>query len=341
MRNNALKLASSFLILALMSTVNPFAAHAQSFDGLKVFFCGTGGPLASSGRAQPCTAVQAGGSLYLVDNGVGGWNTLRGMRAPVTNLKAIFITHLHSDHIAGVGEAAEQSWINGRVEPLTVIGPDGVENLADGFNLVYERDRVFRKAHHEQGHIKFPLDAAEIRSKVVEISDRDGTVLALKDGALTITAIRVAHDPISPAFGYRFDYKDRSVVISGDTIAWPSLGVAAKGADVLIHEAQSNAMQMAASRRTSRINPRGAAILADTVTYHTEPREAAELAQSAGVRMLVLSHLTQAGMPGFLETFTEDIEEAIEDGENLDWHLAEDGMTLELPAGGTEINVAN
>jgi ribonuclease BN (tRNA processing enzyme) len=84
------------------------------------------------------------------------------------------------------------------------------------------------------------------------------------------------------------------------------------------------------------MNPRGAALLADTVTYHTEPREAAELAQSAGVRMLVLSHLTQAGMPGFPETFTEGVEE----GGQLDWHLAQDGMTLELPAGGTEINVA-
>jgi|TARA_B110000971_G_scaffold134772_1_gene137859 ribonuclease Z len=341
MKNNARKLASSVLILALMSIVSPFTAHAQSFDGLKVFFCGTGGPLASSGRAQPCTAIQAGDSLYLIDNGVGGWNTLRGMRAPVTSLKAIFITHLHSDHIAGVGEAAEQSWINGRVEPLTVIGPDGVDNLADGFNLVYERDRVFRKAHHEQEDNKFPLDAAEIRSKVVEIPDPAGTALALKVGELSITAIRVAHDPVSPAFGYRFDYKGRSVVISGDTIAWPPLGAAANGADVLIHEAQSNAMQISASRRASRINPRGAAMLADTVTYHTEPREAAELAQSAGVGMLVLSHLTQAGMPEFLETFTEGIEEGIEESGNLNWHLAEDGMTLELPAGGTEINIAN
>lgn len=153
---------------------------------------------------------------------------------------------------------------------------------------------------------------------------------------MTITAIRVAHEPVSPAFGYRFDYKGRSVVISGDTIAWPPLGIAAKGADVLIHEAQSNAMMMAASRRTSRVNPRGAALLADTVTYHTEPTEAADLARSAGVRMLVLSHLTQAGMPGFPEAFTN----GIEDGGELDWRLAEDGMTLELPAGGTEIKVS-
>ena len=129
--------------------------------------------------------------------------------------------------------------------------------------------------------------------------------------------------------------KGRSVVISGDTKAWPPLGVAAKGADVLIHEAQSNAMMMAASRRAKRMNPRGAALLSDTVTYHTEPSKAADLARSAGVQMLVLSHLTQAGMPGFAETFTRGVEE----GGELDWRLAQDGMTLELSAGGTDIGV--
>lgn len=318
---------------ALMSLVALSAAQAQTFDGLKVFFCGTGGPLPSSGRAQACTAVQAGDKLYLIDNGVGGWDTLRRMRAPTSSLKAIFITHLHSDHIAGVGEAAEQSWINGRTDPLTFVGPDGADNLARGFNLVYERDRVFRKAHHEKGDIKFPLDAAQIRSKVVKIPKPDGTALAWKDGDLTVTAIRVAHEPVSPAFGYRFDYKGRSVVISGDTKPWPPLAVAAKGADVLIHEAQNNAMMLAASRNAP--TPRASKIMADTVTYHTEPKAAADLARAAGVRMLVLSHLTQAGMPGFPDTFTK----GMDDGTKLDWRLAKDGMTLELPAGGTEIKV--
>ena len=339
MRRNALKLASSILIVTAMFLVTVNTVHAQGFDGLKVYFCGTGGPLPGSGRAEPCTAVQAGDALYLVDNGIGGWNTLRRMRARVTSLKAILVTHLHSDHIAGIGEAAQQSWIGGRDVPLTVIGPEGVDKLAKGFNLVYERDRVFRKAHHEHGDVKLPLDAAELRSKIVKIPEPGGTALALKDGELTITAIRVIHDPVSPAFGYRFDYKGRSVVISGDTVAWPPLATAAKGADVLIHEAQSNAMMLAASRGVSQINPRGASILADTVTYHTEPQEAAKLAQSAGVKMLVLNHLTQAGMPGFEETFVKGVEEGIEEGDSLDWRLAQDGMTLQLPAGGTEIKV--
>lgn len=319
---------------ALLSFVSLSAASAQGLDGLKVFFCGTGGPLPSSGRAQACTAVQAGSTLYLVDNGVGGWDALRRMRAPITSLKAVFVTHLHSDHIAGIGEAAQGSWVNGRSDPLTLVGPEGTDNLARGFNLVYERDAFFRKAHHEKGDIKFPLDAAKIRSRVVKIPRPDGTALAWKDGDLTVTAVRVAHDPVSPAFGYRFDYKGRSVVISGDTTAWPPLATAAKGADVLIHEAQSNAMMMAASRNMP--TKRQSKILAETVTYHTEPKAAADLARTAGVRMLVLSHLTQAGMPGFPDAFTQ----GMDDGAKLDWLLAKDGMTLELPAGGSEIKIS-
>lgn len=326
----------SVSLIVLVSCGTVFSAQAEGFDGLKVYFCGTGGPLPNSGRAEPCTAVQAGDTLFLVDLGVGGWNVLRAMRAPVGDLKAIFITHLHSDHIAGVGEAARQGWVSGRDHPLTIIGPEGVDNLARGFDLVYERDLIFRKAHHEHGDIKFPLDAAKLRSSIVDIPDTEGTAIALQDGDLTVTAIRVAHEPVSPAFGYRFDYKGRSVVISGDTRAWPPLGVAAKGADVLIHEAQSNAMMLAASKRASRMNPRGSALLADTVTYHTEPVEAADIARVAGVRMLVLSHLTQAGMPGFPESFAK----GMDDGGKLDWRLAEDGMTLELPAGGTAIKVS-
>ncbi|MGB1748006.1 MAG: MBL fold metallo-hydrolase, partial [Pseudohongiellaceae bacterium] len=158
MPNIKYSISGASILLSLLCLLPIPYSMAQNFDGLKVYFCGTGGPLFNSGRNQPCTAIQAGNSLYIIDNGVGGWNTLRSeMGAPVLNLKAIFITHLHSDHIAGVGEAAEQSWINGRAEPLTFIGPEGVDKLAEGFNLVYEQDRAFRKAHHENEQIKFPL----------------------------------------------------------------------------------------------------------------------------------------------------------------------------------------
>lgn len=310
-------------------------AHAQAPDALKVIFCGTSGPLPVVGRAKPCTAIQAGGALYLVDVGPEATENLMLWRVPLAQAKAVFITHLHSDHIGDLGEFNDQSWIQGRTQPLAVIGPAGVDKLAKGFNLAYENDHGFRKAHHEHDGIVFPLAAGLLEPKVIDIAKPDGTAPAWKDGDLTVTAIRVAHDPASPAFGYRFDYKGRSVVISGDTKKWPPLAEAAKGADVLVHEAQNNAMTRQLSGGLKAMgNARMASIMGDTVTYHTEPVEAADLARAAGVKALVLTHLTQAGLPMFNpDTFAK----GMDDGGKIDWRLAKDGMTIELPVGSAEV----
>lgn len=320
--------------------LSPVAAHAQApaapaADSLKVVFCGTSGPLPIVGRAKPCTAILAGGSLYLVDIGSESSENLQLWRLPMASAKAVFITHLHSDHIGDLGEFNMTSWVAGRPAPLLVVGPAGVDKLAAGFNTAYEIDHGFRRAHHEHDGIKLPIAAGLLQAKVVTITQPDGTAPAYKYGDLTVTAIRVAHDPVSPAFAYRFDYKGRSVVISGDTRKWPPLAVAAKGADVLIHEAQNNGMTKQMSQGLAMLgNARMSSIMGDTVTYHTEPVEAADLARAAGVKALVLSHLTQAGLPFYTpEAFTK----GIEDGGKLDWRLAADGMTIDLPVGSAEV----
>lgn len=316
-------------------TLLALPAQALAQDSLKVIFCGTSGPLPIVGRAKPCTAIQAGGSLYLVDIGPEATENFQLWRLPIASAKAVFITHLHSDHIGDLGEFNMQSWVAGRPQPLSVVGPSGVDKLAAGFNLAYENDHDFRKAHHEHDGIEFSLPAGQLKAKVINIAKPDGTAEAWKDGDLTVTAIRVAHDPASPAFGYRFDYKGRSVVISGDTRNWPPLAVAAKGADVLIHEAQVNAMTRMVSQALKRQGAaRMSSIMADTVTYHTEPVEAADLARAAGVKALVLTHLTQAGLPIYTpEAFTK----GMDDGGKLDWRLAADGMTIDLPVGSADV----
>ena len=125
------------------------------------------------------------------------------------------------------------------------------------------------------------------------------------------------------------------LVISGDTVKWPPLADASKGADVLIHEAQNSDMTGQLSRALAGSGlPRVASIMEDTLSYHTTPVEAAEIAKAAGVKALVLYHLTQAGLPFFTpEAFTRGVD-AIGFG---NWRLARDGMTIELPVGSTEI----
>jgi ribonuclease Z len=319
--------------LALAALAGP--CLAQPADGMKVIFCGTSGPLAVRDRAKPCVAIQAAGALYLVDAGPESTEVLMLGRVPLETARAVFLTHLHSDHIGSLGELNLQSWVNGRPSPLLLVGPTGTDRVAAGFNMAYAADHGFRKAHHEHGGFKFDLPAGELKAQVIPTPKPDGKLVVLRKDGLTVTAIRVAHDPVTPAYGYRFDYKGRSVVISGDTRKWPPLAEAAKGADVLIHEAQNAEMtRQLAGALTTAGNARMASLMTDTLSYHTTPVEAAEIARTAGVKRLVLYHLTQAGLPFYSpEAFTKGMDA----GGPLDWRLSKDGMTIDLPAGSSEI----
>ena len=319
-------------VLALAATPSRAQAPAAP-DSLKITLCGTSGPLPVHDRAKACVAVQAGGSMYLVDVGPESTENLQTWRMPLATAKAVFLTHLHSDHIGEVGEFNMQSWVAGRPAPLVLVGPPGTEKLATGFNLAYEPDHGFRRAHHEHGEVKLPIAAGLLKAKVVQPPKT--TTVVWSEGALTVTAIRVAHEPVTNAYAYRFDYKGRSVVISGDTRKWPPLAEASKGADVLLHEAQNADMtrQMVAGLKTLG-NARMASVMTDTLSYHTTPVEAADIARAAGVKALVLYHLTQSGLPFYNpEAFTKGMDA----GGKLDWRLAKDGMTIDLPVSGSEI----
>jgi ribonuclease Z len=320
-------------LAATLALAVPAPAQAP-FDGLKVTICGSSGPLPVRDRAKPCTAIQAGDALFLVDIGPEATENLQTWRLPMAQAQAVFITHLHSDHIGDLGEFNLQSWVAGRAAPLAVVGPPGVDKLAAGFNQAYEIDHGFRRAHHEHDGVTLPIAAGLLKAQVVPVP-RSGTAVIWNKDGLKVTAIVVHHDPVTPAYGYRFDYKGRAVVISGDTAKHPPLAAAATGADVLLHEAQNaDLTKLMVQGLKSQGNPRMASIMTDTLSYHTTPVEAGEIARAAGVKALVLTHLTQAGLPVFNpQTFARGIDAA----GPLDWRLAKDGMTIELPAGSSEI----
>ncbi|AWM76991.1 hypothetical protein HYN04_04010 [Phenylobacterium parvum] len=271
------------LMAALAALAATPAAAQTAGDGLKVVLAGTSGPLPVRDRAKPCIVVQAAGALYLVDVGPESTENLMTWRLPVSVARAVFLTHLHSDHIGDLGEFNMQSWVQGRERPLALVGPSGVDKVARGFNQAYENDHVFRRAHHERDGFRFSIAAGRIEPRVIRIPAGASTATALRDGDLTVTAIRVSHDPVSPAFGYRFDYRGRSVSISGDTMKWPAFAEASKGVDVMLHEAQSEAMTRQLSQALKGMgNARTSSMMADTLTYHTTPVEAADIARAAG-----------------------------------------------------------
>jgi ribonuclease Z len=304
-------------------------------DAMRVLLCGTSSPIPSPRRAEACTAVFAGGRLWIVDTGPGSWRNLALRRIRSENIGAIFYTHLHSDHIGELGEFNLQTWVAGRPGPLRVYGPDGVVDLVHGFAQAYAADTRFRTAHH--GAALLPPDRAEMIPTPVLLDGADAARVVDQDGVV-VTAFTVNHAPVKPALGYRFDYGGRSVVVSGDTAPCPNLVAQAHGADVLVHEAQANAVvhiMEAAARESGQ--PRIAKILGDIPSYHTDPADAAREAVSAGVRLLVLTHFTPPpDNPLMAVIFRRDMSAVPPDGVVL----GEDGTLITLPRGSDAIEVS-
>jgi ribonuclease Z len=305
-------------------------------DGLHVILCGTGSPLPDPSRAGPCTMVIAGRHIFVVDAGEGGARNMLLMGLPTGRIERLFLTHFHSDHIDGMGPMLLLRW-SGKpnTSPLPVAGPPGVEQVVAGFNTAYALDNGYRTAHH--GPAIMPPGGAGAVAMPFAIGSGAQTVL--EGDGVRVTAFAVNHGPVRPAVGYRFDYKGRSVVLSGDTAPSTVMIAAAKGADLLVHEALQPAL---VRRLTDALAAKGvnntAQITRDIVNYHTTPEQAADAARAAGVKQLVLNHIVppmpfRFAYPAFLGDAAGHFSRPITVGE--------DGMIFTLPAGGTEITRGN
>jgi ribonuclease Z len=292
---------------------------------LSVLMCGTGSPLPDLNRASACTIVAAGERLYVVDVGLASVRNLLLWRVPLAKVDGVLLTHFHSDHIAELGELRLQTWVAGRHAPLKVYGPPGVEDVVDGFNRAYSHDADYRTLHHGEAF----LPRADADMVAVPIAMDGATAIVLERDGLKITAIRVHHDPVKPAYGYRFDYAGRSVVVSGDTAPYQPLAQAARNADVLVHEAQSNALVgILEQAMTHADRDRVAKILHDIPGYHSDPVDAARIANQAQVRLLVFSHINPPLPNGIAErAFLRGVAEVRADG----WVMAHDGLLIRLP----------
>jgi ribonuclease Z len=303
-------------------------ALAGHGDGLTLVFCGTGSPLPDPQRGEACLLVRAGDNLLLIDAGDGGVRKLAGWGVPLGGLDAVLLTHLHSDHIEGLAPALLLRWTgSAATTPLPLIGPPGTMDVAAGYNLLLKADAGYRTAHH--GPAIVPPGGGQFVGQEV----LPGVVW--NSGGLVITAFAVNHAPVAPAYGYRISYKGRTVVVSGDTAATPAIAQAAKGADVLVHEALQPRLVAALTRGLSAAGqPRTAQITRDILTYHATPEQAASAASQAGVQMLMLTHIVpQVPNRLFEAAFLGDAPARF--GGPI--RMARDGTLLHLPAGSREI----
>ena len=133
-------------------------------DGLHITLCGAGGPMPAPAASGPCVAVVAGQDLYVVDAGTDGLRNLARMAYPTGDIKAVFLTHFHSDHIDGLGEMGTIRWVGAaNTAPLPVYGPPGVAKVVNGLNMAYAQDFVYRHEHH--GNSVAPLSGAGLEAR--------------------------------------------------------------------------------------------------------------------------------------------------------------------------------
>jgi ribonuclease BN (tRNA processing enzyme) len=269
---------SAVVALLALLCMTVFAQNATTpHSKTQVVILGTGTPLANPDRSGPSVAVVANGSAYLVDIGPG---VVRRAAAAardkhiealqVSNLKVAFITHLHSDHTAGLADLYLTPAVLGRPGALELYGPPGIRAMAGHIEAAYSKDVDVRTNGLEHGNrAAYKINAHEISP---------GTVY--KDENVKVTAFAVEHGSWDFSYGYRFDTADRSIVISGDTGPTQRIATACHGCDLLLHEVYSTSwfQDMPPARKKYHS------------TFHTSTVELAAIAAAAKPRQLVLYH---------------------------------------------------
>jgi ribonuclease Z len=278
---------------------------------VKLTILGTGTPQPNPQRSGPAQVVSIGDDNILIDAGAGTAHRLVAAGYGTLPLKAIAFTHLHSDHVTGILDVLWAGWIQRRWKvPPTIYGPPGTQHFIDHLIQAMAYDIKVRS-----GEVLDPMNLVPF---VVEIED--GWKVRGKDWQLS--AFRVDHWPVDQAFGFRVDQGPSSVVISGDTKLSENLIAYSKDTDLLVHEVywSQGLRDIAAAAPDEEERARFRLL----ETYHTGSEEVGKVAERAGAKHLVLSHIIRSrGDPSdFVKDVTPDY------GGKLT--VAEDLMTFEL-----------
>jgi len=262
----------------------PWPATGQR-DKMKLILLGTGGgPRPRKVSSAPAQVILFNDTAYVVDCGDGVARQLVFAGVPLPRLRHIFLTHHHSDHNADYGNLVLLAWTAGLRTRVDAWGPPPLEKMTKQFFDMNAYDIGTRIA--DEGRVPLvPL------VHVHELS-KGGPVM--QDENVKVTAALVHHPPVVPAFGYRFDARDRSIVISGDTAPSDNLIKLAQGADVLVHDA----LCVPGIDRLVAGVPNATSLKQSIMSHHTTVEDAGRVAQAAGVKTLVLSHLVPAEDPG-------------------------------------------
>ena len=241
---------------------------------MKLTLLGTGCPQCSPRRMGPASLVRHGDGAFLVDCGSGVSQRLISAGSIGAALNAVFLTHLHSDHVVDFYQLVVSSWHQGRDRPQRIFGPPGTRRFVERSMAVWSEER--------EGRIAFEKRVST-RGLEIEVEEFGEGIVFDEDG-VTVEAVEVNHKPVPHAYGFIFRTAERSLAFSGDTTYWPRFIEAARGVDGLVHEVfLHREMAMSGSGRSAEG-------IRNIMSYHTPSSEVGKAAAEAAARVLVLNH---------------------------------------------------
>ena len=266
--------------LAAFALAKPVQAQSKS----RLILLGTaGGPTPKPNRAAPAQVIVVNGASYVVDcgNGVARQMILAGLK--LGSIRSVFLTHQHSDHNADLGNLLLLAWASDLADPVDVYGPPPTRAMLRMFLEMNDADIRTRIGDEGRPPLAGLVAAHEIA--------RGG--LVMQDANVKVTSAVVNHPPVTPAFAYRFDCPDRSIVISGDTTPSDALIALARDADVLVHEV----MHVPSIDALIAGEPNAKTLREHLLASHTTTEQVGKVARAARVKTLVLSHFVPGGYP--------------------------------------------
>jgi ribonuclease Z len=266
----------SILAIACLSLALASTAHCQTqIPDFRVTLLGTGAPPPDPNRFGPSTLVEAGGQKLLFDVGRGVPIRLWQVRIPLRDINATFLTHFHSDHVAGVPDVWLSGWLGGpfarRRVPFNIVGPVGTNELMSNLERAFAADVRIRVA--DEG---YPVEGVKYVAR-----EFDKEEIVYENSGVRVTAFVVDHgEHIKPAYGYRIDFDGRAVVISGDTRYNENVIKYATGVDLLIHEVAAVRPELLADAQVKRV-----------MDHHTSPQDVGRVFSRAKPKLGAYTHL--------------------------------------------------
>lgn len=270
---------------------------------MELTLLGTGCPQCDVRRFGPANLVRHAGLSLLVDCGSGVTQRLLAAHSSGRDVDAVFLTHLHSDHIVDLFQLVISSWHQGRGRPQRIFGPPGTRSHVDALMALWRAELEQRIAHEKRASTKaLKIDVTEFGEGVI-----------FDEGGVSVRAVEVNHKPVRHAYGFVFAAGGRTLAFSGDTTYWPPLIEAARGADALVHEVFIHReMNAAEAGRTDEG-------LRNVAGYHTLSSEVGKVAARARAKCLVLNHFVPVAFDegALLAEVREDYAGPVVIGEDL------------------------